>query len=515
MSGKTRRPGFLLASAIVLAGAAFSPPASPSGGAAPELAGIFDRGSREFYRGLRLDFLTHPQRFQLTLADAQNLLPAGNGIPFLYERVIRLAYARKAPLFTLLLGKGDPGSIGEFEALFLDLSREAAGLFIQSLFEEPSLAGRSGRELHDFKESRLDLVLSGLPPAGKEPPWNDTDEGAVPEVEPSGFWGLDIIRAGSAQAVSRGAKVKIAVLDSSFAGKVGRGASPPADPPLFAPLAGFAPFARPDPGGPREPPGPFRGSVSSLVAAVAPDSDIRVFGIHRGAGAYPFWTAFQVSRGIYKAIEGGADIILVTAVFDRDFRFLKDACDYAYAKNVLVVSPNFAGPLDRAEPETPAHFPAHYNTTVAVGGVVLGARGTPVVWEASEPSHYTTCAAPAASGGGPGAAASAFSSPDNVPAAALVAGTSALISSLLPRTGEELSGQYVQRISEVLCRSCDGAALGRPGFDPRTGYGLIDADRAVRRAVPAYKEKMAQVEADFKKRAEARAAKEKRENKRD
>jgi hypothetical protein len=89
-----------------------------------------------------------------------------------------------------------------------------------------------------------------------------------------------------------------------------------------------------------------------------------------------------------------------------------------------------------------------------------------------------------------------------------------LICSLLPKTGEELSGQYVQRIIEVLCRSCDGASLGRPGFDPRTGYGLIDADRAVRRAVPAYKEKMAGVEANFKRRAEERAAKE-RERKND
>jgi hypothetical protein len=95
-----------------------------------------------------------------------------------------------------------------------------------------------------------------------------------------------------------------------------------------------------------------------------------------------------------------------------------------------------------------------------------------------------------------------------------VAGTSALISSLLPKTGEELSGQYVQRITEILCRSCDGAALGRPGFDPRTGYGLIDANRAVSREVPAYQEKMAQVEANFKKRAEERAAKE-REGKKD
>jgi hypothetical protein len=148
---------------------------------------------------------------------------------------------------------------------------------------------------------------------------------------------------------------------------------------------------------------------------------------------------------------------------------------------------------------------------VAVAGVVPGARGIPVSWEKSEPSHYTTCAAPTAAGGRQVPGASGKPAPDNAPAAALVTGTAALICSLLPKTGEELSGQYVQRIYEVLCRSCDTTVLGRPTFDPRIGYGLINADRAVRKEVAAYREKMNQVEARFKKRMEERAAEEQKE----
>lgn len=506
---KTRRPGLLLASVFLLAAGLSRPPASASMGTASGLDDIYGRGRKAFYRELRSGFGLHPRRFRLTFADAQKIERAESEIPRLYERVIRLTYSRKAPQFELLLGKGDPRSIEEFEALFLGLSREAAGLFIQSLFEEPNLEGWSPGALPDFKESRLELVLSSLSPEGKEPPWTGKEEWRIAGEGPSGFWGLKVIRAQAAKEVSRGAGVKVAVLDYGSAGAIRQGGSPPANPVLFAPLAGMACSALRDPTVPHGGSNPFGGNPSFLVKAVAPDSDVRVLEIHRDdVRVCPFWAAYQVSRGIHLAVDGGADVILVTAAFDRDFRFLKDACDYAYAHNILVVSPNCAGPPGHAAPEIPAHFPAHYNTTAAVGGVVLSPRGTPEAWAASEPSHYTTCAAPTATKGGPRAAASGLLSLGNAPAAALVAGTSALICSLLPKTGEELSGQYVQRVYEVLCRSCDGGAVGRPGFDPRTGYGLIDAERAVRQAVPAYKEKMAQVEASFKKRMEERTAKE-------
>ena len=515
MKGRVARLGLVLAAGLILGESASSLLLTDSKNSAARLDEIFLRGRTAFYRELNLGFGLHSLRFQLTFAAAQKITRAESDIPYLYEKVINLAYIRKAAQFARLLEKGDPRSIEEFEALFLDLSRDAASLFVDSLFQEPSLAGRSAGILPDLKESRLELVLSSLALEGKEPLRKEKEAGRLAGETPSGFWGLEVIRAKSAQTVSRGAGVKIAVLGSCSAAAPWPGGPPQANAALFVKLAGETQAPWLDPGITSESPLPCGGWAPSLVAAVAPESEIRVIGINdESAGVYPFWTAYQISQGIHKAVDRGTDVILVTAVFDRDYRFLKAACDYAYSKNVVVICPNFAGPGDHVSPEIPAHFPAHYNTTVAVAGVVPGRGGIPVPWDKSEHSHFTTCAAPTAVGGGPNASASGSPVPDNVPAAALVAGTSALICSLLSKTGEELSGQYVQRIYEVLCRSCDGAVLGRPGFDPRTGYGLIDADRAVSREVPAYKEKMTRVEANFKKRAEERAAKE-RESKKD
>ena len=514
MTRKVLRLGIFLALGLILAAAVSRPPDPISKGQAGRLDDIFSQGRKAFYQELRLDFGLHPQRFQLTLADAQKILEAESNIPYLYERVINLAYIRTAPYFRRLLEKGDRNSIEEFETRFISLSREAAALFVQSLFQEPSRDGRSVEGLQDLRESRLQLVLSSLSSEEKEPGRPHKDNGRSSGEELSSFWGLEVIQAKSAQAVSRGTGVRVAVLDSGSSEPSDPGSRPSAVPRVFVPLAAGKQAPWLDAAISPDRLSPSVGWASSLVAAVAPESQIRVFGIIRDSRpVYPLWPAYQVSQGIHKAVDSGTDIILVTAVFDKDFPFLKDACAYAYKKNVVVICPNAAGPLDQDNPEKPTHFPAHYNTTVAVAGVVPDARGIPVPWEKSELSHYTTCAAPTAVGGRRSPATSGSLVPDNAPAAALVTGTAALICSLLPKTGEELSGQYVQRIYEILCRSCDSAILGQPSFHPRTGYGLINADKAVRKEVGAYREKMNQVEAKFKKRMEERAAQEQKEKK--
>lgn len=514
MTRKVFRLGIFLALGLILAEAVSRPPDPISKGQAGRLDDIFSQGRKAFYQGLRLDFGLHPQRFQLTLADAQKILEAESNIPNLYERVINLVYIRTAPYFRRLLEKGDRNSSEEFETRFVSLSREAAALFVQSLFQEPSRDGRSAEGLRDLREGRLQLVLSSLSSEEKEPVRPHKDNGHSSGEELSGFWGLEVIQAKSAQAVSRGTGVRVVVLDSGSDEPSEPGSEPSPVPRLFVPLAGGTQAPWLDTAISPDRSSPSGGWASSLVAAVAPESQIRVFGIIRDSRpVYPLWPAYQVSQGIHKAVDSGTDIILVTAVFDKDFPFLKDACAYAYKKNVVVICPNAAGPLDQDNPEKPTHFPAHYNTTVAVAGVVPGARGIPVPWEKSELSHYTTCAAPTAVAGRGNPATSGSLAPDNAPAAALVTGTAALICSLLPKTGEELSGQYVQRIYEILCRSCDSKILGQPSFHPRTGYGLINADRAVRKEVGAYREKMNQVETRFKKRMEERAVQEQKEKK--
>jgi hypothetical protein len=433
-------------------------------------------------------------------------------IPYLYERMINLAYIHHAPEFAHLLERNDPPSIADFETRFLSLSRDAAALFVQSLFQEPGRDNPCVEGHPGPRESRLELVLSSLMWPGPEPASQHRDSGLPSQPDLSGFWGLEVIGARSAQVVSRGNGVRVAVLDAESFELSGPWNGPSAVPPLFVRLAAGTQAPWLDAARYSDPSSAAGGLAARLVAAVAPESQTRVLGINGDSDAvYPFWPAYEVSQGIYKAVDGGTDIILVTSVFGSDFRFLKDACAYAYGKNVVVICPNAAGSFAQGDPGKPAHFPAHYNTTVAVAGVVPGVRRKPAPWEKSELSHYTTCAAPTVAGGSQVLGTSSLTAQDNSPAAALVAGTAALICSLLPKTGEELSGQYVQRIYEILCRSCDSSVLGPSSFHPRVGYGLIRADRAVREQVPAYKEKMNQVESRFKKRMEERAAEQQKE----
>jgi hypothetical protein len=235
MKGRVARLGLLLAAGLIL-GNLLQPFAHGSKTARGSMR--YSSGEDGVYRELNLDFGLHPLRFQLTFADAQKIKRAESDIPYLYEKVINLAYIRKAAQFARLLEKGDPRSIEEFEALFLDLSRDAASLFVDSLFQEPSLAGRSAGILPDLKESRLVLVLSSLALERPEPVRTEKKEVRSDGEKPAGFWGLEVIRARSAQTVSRGAGVKIAVLGSCSDAALWPGSPPQSNPALFMKLAG-------------------------------------------------------------------------------------------------------------------------------------------------------------------------------------------------------------------------------------------------------------------------------------
>jgi hypothetical protein len=84
-------------------------------------------------------------------------------------------------------------------------------------------------------------------------------------------------------------------------------------------------------------------------------------------------------------------------------------------------------------------------------------------------------------------------------------GLAAILSPHIPKTGKELPGQYVQRIAEILHKSADPKILGFATFDPRIGYGLIDAEKAVGPAVLTYTKKMNELDETFKKRMAQRA----------
>jgi hypothetical protein len=58
----------------------------------------------------------------------------------------------------------------------------------------------------------------------------------------------------------------------------------------------------------------------------------------------------------------------------------------------------------------------------------------------------------------------------------------ALIVSEYPRTGEEAPGAYAQALIDLAIQTADPRKVGYEGFTPECGHGLIDAEKAVRKA---------------------------------
>jgi subtilisin family serine protease len=237
-------------------------------------------------------------------------------------------------------------------------------------------------------------------------------------------------------------------------------------------------------------------AIQNVVSACAPDAEIRLYRIPLPFEPQDGQAASGVlAQAIEKAAQYGPGIILVNFVLGQDFPVLERACQSAYEKNILVIAPN--GPSAGGNPERPGSFPAHYTSVVAVSGAFWDFQNRLIPWNISAPSERTLLTAPA--GLDPNAA------PGFQVAAAMTAGLAALISSQVPKPAEELNGQYVQRIREIMVKSSDPGKLGLEAFDPRIGYGLIDARKALEETTPAYLKKAKEVEDDMKKRLERRA----------
>jgi len=478
------------------------------------LDAIFQEGKKEFFKELRYKFGLHPLKFSLVLESIQRIENAETEIPFLYENLINITYLEDRPHFRELLDSKSQESRSRFREEFLKLSRDTAGLFVESLFQDKSAEGTGGRVIPSSGKSRLDLVLASFQEcdhSGNR--YNEEELFDVRSSELLRLWGFEVTRFREAHRFSRGRGVRLAVIGSGICEDCDLVTSD-----RLKLESSFSLIGRKQPPWTQEHKPVIDESghgseIASILMAAAPESDIYIYKTLCDLNpVYPFWPAMLSAQAVYKAVDDGANLILFNSVFADDFAFLKKACEHAYANNVIVVCPN--GISASVDPGKAHHFPAHYVTTVAVAGIVPDRTGEPVVWPLSGSSHYSSVAAPAGifSSRVMKGKKSTAAVPDNFTAAALTCGLVALVSAKIPRSEDDLAGQYVQRIYEIITHSANPRILGFNNFNPKAGYGLIDAKKSVDEGLQAYFTKMRRIEANFKKRMAERAKREEEAN---
>jgi hypothetical protein len=453
---------------------------------------VFTAGKDIFYRQVKLALGLHPERDKLLPSEIQKIERGADGIPVLYENLVNILYWEAGPRLSALREKKD---LPAFRDAYYKLCREAADRFVDSLFRESPCTQALLQSVSNLGRGRLDLSLASLAPRSGPV----RSESARIEVNPAAIEQSRALRLGkfpAAQKTSVGRGLKLAVIDSGW--RLGPAASGNAkinhafDFSLInrtqAPWSGERSNPGDDSG---------RGTLMAVITSLcAPEAEISTYQINDAPGLpYEYWPAMELAQAIYKATQDGNDIILTGAALSGDFPFLKEACQAAYLKNVLIIAPNGQLPAEGAD-ERPA-YPAAYSSVMAVAGAAYDKGQRPLPWVLSAPSKSTSVSSPAfISEGIP---------PSNAYAASAVGALAALISQQIPKTGKELPGQYVQRIVEIMQKSADPAALGFRDFNTRIGYGLIDAETAVGPAVKTYVKKMNELDDYFKKRMAQRA----------
>jgi subtilisin family serine protease len=452
---------------------------------------VFALGRDVFYKEIAVSLGLNPGKYRLRGSEIERIERGAEGLPGLYENVVNILFWKDARHFLDLRGKGDAAA---FQQEYLGLCREAAGRFVDSLFSESPAAQDRLRSSGNLGRGRLDLVLASLGRNSGSAGAKNVPAITAAAIEKSRAYG--ITRFPEALKTTKGAGLKIAIVDTGadFAAEslkqaklnhsldfcmVGR---------RQAPWAGEA-------AAPMDTTG--RGTLlASIVAACAPEAEIRTYKIVADADSpFEYWPAMELAQSIYRAVNEGCDIVLTGAVFSRDFEFLRDACQWACYRNVIVVAPN-GSPRPGISDDAPG-YPCDYNMILSVAGATLDGGGRPAPWPMSAASKLTIVAAPVAFV--PGIA------PSNAYAAGAATGLAALVSTKVPKTGKEYPGQQVQRVFEILKKSADPGILGFRTFNPRVGYGLINAENAVGAAAQAFIIKMNKTDEHFAKRMAERA----------
>jgi subtilisin family serine protease len=451
------------------------------------LTSLFEQGRGIFYQTIRTEIANRPERTRLTETELQKIDTAETRYGRLYGILINVFYQKDEPTFTRLIQKDDRASRRRFSEMYLDLSRFAGRMFVETFFETDSSTDYVRKTEAKYKDlDAVDLVLRSIGYNAKldPPPAREFFKNPVsPEFERQGA--LEGARFREAHGITRGKGAKIAILDSGIDeshsifkntkwGKnfalVGRDGQPWSD---DAPLVDWG----------------WHGTlISSVAACFAPEAQLTMYKVLDGDTqndpAYLLLTECFFAAGIYRAVHDGNDVISISASgASLDSDYLREACQYAYNQNRVLVS----GALYSRWFKTgnTRNFPAQYRTVVAVTAAQKKPDGTYGYWDVCAAQDSNTVAAPNDIFG-------AFPTyvgekdryiPSISAAIPVVSSLFALLVSVHPRRGDELPGQYAQLLIDLVTKNANPQRVGFKGFSPECGYGLIDAEKTVQAAL--------------------------------
>jgi subtilisin family serine protease len=487
----TNRHGLTAFMLIVLAfSSSFFPACRDKGAAAPGQAWLdatFEKGRTLFYQTIRDEIAAHPGRARLTAVELQKIEEAETRYGRLYGILINVFYQKDEPAFSGLLQKWDRKSGQRFSDMYLQLSRFAGHMFVETFFMTDFATDLMRKTNPAYKDlDAVDLVVRSVGYGAKldPPPPREFFKGPVsPEFEKQGA--LDGARFREAHKLTQGRGARIAILDSgideshtifkntewgknfSFVGREGQPWS------TDAPLVDWG----------------WHGTLITSVAAVfAPEARLTVYKVLDGdtQNDPPYLLLLEcfLAAGVYRAVHDGNDVISISAsgaTLDSDY--LREACQYAYDRNRVLIS----GALYSRwfKQGNTRNFPSQYDTVVAVTAAAKKPDGTYGYWDVCAAQDDNTVAAPNDIFG-------AFPTyvgekdayiPSISAAIPVVSSLFALAVSAHPRRGDEPPGEYSRLLTELVIKNASPTRVGFEGFSPECGHGLIDAEKTVRAAL--------------------------------
>jgi subtilisin family serine protease len=451
------------------------------------LPALFDEGRDIFYGTVADEVERNPRHDRLTAAERAKIGQLKTVYPRLYGLMINYGYAQDAPAFAALLEEGSPESMARFRERYLTLVGKVARLFSDGLFI-PSPTGFyfkdliprfKGKDIIDIAVmSTGNMANIDLPDPKKVVP-----KTLSPEFDKQ--WGLDAARFREAHKLTRGGGVRVAVMDSGV----------DATHPIFKNthwghhfnFVGRDGFPWSEAGPPMVDWGWHGTVVSSIVARYAPEVQITLYRYldadSQNDSPIPTIVSANMADAIYKAVHDGNDVINISAGTNLDVMDLREACRYAWDRNVIIVtgSPYYLGRyLGGAD-----DFPAQYPTTIAVTGIDRLGENKYGYWTAAAPDPMTDVGSPDA----PFVAYPSYcdEKDDYAPgiscATPIVASLAALAVSVYPKTGTEPPGEYVETIRKLIRENANSKMVGFDGFSPDCGFGMIDAVKTVEAAM--------------------------------